>query len=126
VADVQIPREAVDKAARAMVRATYAGDDTQWDKLQPTQQHIVRERAMAVLNAAAPLIEADVLDRVRADVDRLAAERDAIGDDDYEPDEDDGDCCADAGECHRSGAMASYARIGSLLTNRITDLRASE
>jgi hypothetical protein len=56
-ADVSIPREAVDAGARAIMRSAYAGDDTQWDKLQPTQQHIVRERAMAVLNAAAtPLV----------------------------------------------------------------------
>lgn len=67
MADISIPREAVEAGARAMMRDAYAGDDSQWDKLQPTQQHIVRERAMAVLNAAAPLIVAAELERAARD-----------------------------------------------------------
>lgn len=117
---VQIPREAVEAGARSMVRDAYAGDDSQWDKLQHTQQHIVRERAMAVLNVAAPLIVAAELDRVKTDLERLAAERDAIGDDDYEPDEDN---CDDPGDCHRSAALATYVRAQSLVSRRITELR---
>jgi hypothetical protein len=49
VADVQIPREAVDKAARAL-----AASDTpprQWDTLQPSAQYRYAVRAKAVLEA---------------------------------------------------------------------------
>lgn len=66
MADVSIPRDAVEAGARAMMRSAYAGDDSQWDKLQPSQQAIVRERAVEVLNAAAPLIVAAELERLIA------------------------------------------------------------
>jgi hypothetical protein len=119
-ADVSIPREAVDAGARAIMRSAYAGDDSQWDKLLPTQQHIVRERAMEVLNAAAPLIVAAELDRAKTELERLAAARDAIAGDDDEPDEDNE--CTD--ECHTAGALATYARVISRLSSRSRELRA--
>lgn len=72
MAEIEIPREAVDAGARAIMRSAYAGDDNQWDKLQPSQQHIVRERAMEVINASAPLIVAVHADRIN----RLTAQRD--------------------------------------------------
>lgn len=64
MAEIEIPREAVDAGARAIMRSAYAGDDNQWDKLQPSQQHIVRERAMEVINASAPLIVAAELEQM--------------------------------------------------------------
>lgn len=109
---VQIPREAVEAAEEAISLIPY---DVDGDSLR---------EAKAALNAAAPLLAAAVLDGVKAEIESLAAQRDAIGDDDYEADEDDGDCCGDAGECHRSGAMASYARVISLLERKVTELRA--
>lgn len=115
---IQISREAVDASAQAMAGKLV------WDRMTPLLRHRYREQARVALNAAAPLLVAAAFDGVKAEVENLAAQRDAIGDDDYEPDEDDGDCCADAGECHRSGAMASYARVNSLLERKTTELRA--
>jgi hypothetical protein len=55
VADLTIPREAVDAAARQI--------HTGFDKAAPIEQHNAREAAMAALNAAAPLIVAAELER---------------------------------------------------------------
>lgn len=52
---VQIPREAVEAGARALISTT-------WDDVPKITQHILREHAMLVLNAAAPLIAAAELE----------------------------------------------------------------
>lgn len=56
MANVQIPREAVEIGARALIPAT-------WDETPPVIQHMMREQAVTVLNAAAPhIVVAAVLD----------------------------------------------------------------
>lgn len=55
MADVTIPREAVEAAARQI--------HTGFDRSAPIEQHNAREAAMAALNAAAPLIVAAELER---------------------------------------------------------------
>lgn len=57
MADIQIPREAVDKAAQALAYG-------EWDKSSPLLKHKLREHAMTMLNAAAPHIVAAELDRI--------------------------------------------------------------
>jgi hypothetical protein len=120
VAEVTISRDVIDRAARALVASNTLTYKT-WDEMNEGQRRLWRQRAEVVLNAGAPLVEAAVLDRVKAEVESLAAQRDAIGDDDYEPDEDN---CDDAGECHTAGALASYARVISLLSKHSAELRA--
>lgn len=56
MADLNIPREAVEAAARQI--------HTRFDDAAPIEQHNAREAAMAALNAAAPLIVAAELERI--------------------------------------------------------------
>lgn len=72
MADVQIPREAVEAAARALyveANSWRAVEVPAWGDVDPQVKHTYRERAMAALNAAAPLIVAAAFDRVAHDVD---------------------------------------------------------
>lgn len=64
MADVQIPREAVEAGARALLKHEL-GDD-RFDQINPMWQHNLRERAIAALNAAAPLIVAAEMERMAA------------------------------------------------------------
>lgn len=68
MADVSIPREAVDKAARAYVDELHnkLGWRPTFDGLTALEQHNARETATAMLNAAAPLIAAAEIDRAIA------------------------------------------------------------
>jgi hypothetical protein len=118
----QIPVDAIRRAARALNTHESSNLD-KWEDLTRGEKYYFTKRAQIALSAAAPLISDALLESLRVEVGSLAAQRDAIGDDDYEPDEDDGDCRGDAGECHRSGAMASYARVMSLLTRWSAELR---
>jgi hypothetical protein len=68
VTDVQIPREAVDKAARALIGPTI------FDRMSTLGQHNARERAIAVLNAAAPLIVAAALRTLADEHQRMTDE----------------------------------------------------
>ncbi|GLZ34859.1 hypothetical protein Lesp02_70460 [Lentzea sp. NBRC 105346] len=54
MADVQIPREAVEAAARVVLKG--------FDDSTPMEQHWAREGAVAMLNASAPFIAAAVLE----------------------------------------------------------------
>jgi hypothetical protein len=65
--DLQIPREAVDKAARALLQHDLGAD--KFDDIAPKWQENLREHAMSALNAAAPLIVAAELDRIAATFD---------------------------------------------------------
>ncbi|MFJ5984254.1 hypothetical protein [Lentzea sp. NPDC092896] len=82
MADVSIPRDAVEAAARAL-----AESDTppqKWDDLQPSAQYRWAVRAKAALTAAAPLIVAAELDRIakafRAEYDELTEDVDVVRD----------------------------------------------
>jgi hypothetical protein len=66
VTDVQIPREAVDKAARVILKG--------FDDSTPMEQHIAREGAVSVLNAAAPLIVAAALRTLADERQRMTDE----------------------------------------------------
>lgn len=65
MADVSIPREAVDKAARAFIAELNdkLGFGQPFDELPELQQRNARETATVMLNAAAPLIVAAEIDR---------------------------------------------------------------
>lgn len=56
MADLTIPREAVDAAARKLI--------PQFDSVHPIDQFVAWEKATDALNAAAPLIAAAELDRL--------------------------------------------------------------
>ena len=121
MADVSIPRAAVEAGARAMMRDAYVGDDSQWDKLQPTQQHIVRERAMAVLNVAAPLLVAAYLEGPFADEFKARAEQRAqIADGDH----DENGCEEEGYDCHTAAAVATWLRASTAAKARAIELRA--
>ena len=119
--DLDISSEAIEAGAKAYVEF-YKGHNDAWGSASPSTKARARVLASEVLIAATPLVEAAAFDRLKVEVERLAAERDAIGDDDYEPDEDDE--CDDAGECHTTAALATYARVLSLLTRQVAELRA--
>ncbi|MDX3661265.1 hypothetical protein PV646_28505 [Streptomyces sp. ID05-26A] len=122
MADVSIPREAVDKAARALVESNTLTYKT-WDEMNEGQHRLWRQRAEVVLNASAPLVVAAAYDRAKSELDRLSNMVDAIGDDDYESDDNDGECPC-GGNCHTAEAVATYARVGSVLTHWAVELRA--
>lgn len=121
MADIHIPREAVEAGARAIMRSAYAGDDSQWDKLQPSQQAIVRERAMDVLNATARLVVAAELEGPFADeLKHRADARAQVGDDDH-----DEDACEEEGyDCHTASAVATWLRARTMAKARAIELRA--
>lgn len=108
---IGIPREAVEAGARAIVKAAYAGSDAEWDRLQPTQQHTVRERALEVLNAAGALLVAAYLEGPFADeLKNRADARAQIGDDDQ-----DEDTCEEEGyDCHTAAAVATWLRARTM------------
>jgi hypothetical protein len=68
VADTPISREAVDAAARALVAPVI------FDRMSTLGQHNARERAIAVLNAAAPLIVAAALRTLADEHQRMTDE----------------------------------------------------
>lgn len=113
--DANIPAEAVEAATR-QVHARFASYTF-------IEQQNAREAATAALNAAAPLIEAAAYERAKNELDRLSNMVDAIGDDDYESDDSDGECPC-GGNCHTAEAVATYARVGSVLTHWAAELRA--
>lgn len=72
-AQVVIPREAVEAAARALAQAIGAD----FDKLDAIDQHNARETAVAALNEAAPLLVAAELKQVAK---RFVSEAEALCD----------------------------------------------
>lgn len=111
MADVSIPREAVDAAARALV--------PQFDGVHPIDQFLTWEKAVAALNAAAPLIVADALDRFAVKLKQRAAERDAIDEDDPDYAE-----CEHGGDCHTDAAVATWIRAAWHAERDAKQLRA--
>jgi hypothetical protein len=66
--DISIPREAVDKAARSLFNHEYTG---QFDTLAPVDQHILREKAVGALDAAASLIVAAAFEQFVKTIDTI-------------------------------------------------------
>lgn len=71
MADVSIPREAVEKAARALVESNTLTFKT-WDEMNEGQRRLWLERAEVVLTAGAPLIEAAYAERKGKEISSIA------------------------------------------------------
>lgn len=120
MADVQIPREAVEAGARALLKHEF-GDD-RFDQINPMWQHNLRERAIAALNAAAPLIVAAAFEQFADELKKRADERDAKGDDDGM----DGDVCEEesSADCHTAASVTTWMRARWFAKERAAELRA--
>lgn len=76
MADVTISREAVERAARAYITQLISKHvwTVEYDQLTDLEKHNARETAMAMLNASAPHIVADELERAAKDFELEADE----------------------------------------------------
>ncbi len=115
--DIQIPREAVDKAARSLFNHEYTGD---FDTLALVDQHILREKAVGALNAAAPAIVAAFLEGPFADALKQRADRRAqVGDDDH----DENGREEEGYDCHTAAAVATWLRASTMAKAQAIHLR---
>lgn len=114
MADVHIPREAIEAAARQI--------HTRFEHSARVEQDNAREAAMSALNAAAPLIVAAAYDQFADELKKRADERDAKGDDDGT----DGDVCEEesSADCHTAASVTTWMRARWFARERAKQLRA--
>jgi hypothetical protein len=118
VADVSIPREAVDKAARALVESNTLTYKT-WDEMNDGQRRLWRQRAEVVLNAGGPLIVAPHMDKFAVELKQRAEARDAV-----DADAPDLEECEHGGDCHTDAAVSTWLRAAWWAERNANELRA--